>query len=64
VQISKADIRDIVNEAEAAFWEVVLKHFPQAEKGDLSIDRTIRLTIAAQEAIEEWVENNVPTATE
>ena len=64
MKISKADLCDITLEAELAFWEVLVKRFPQAQTGDLSIDRTIRLTIAAQEAVEEWIENNVPIATE
>jgi len=63
MKISKADLRDITQEAECAFWEVLVKRFPQAQTGDLSIDRTIRLSIAAQEAVEEWIENNVTTAT-
>jgi hypothetical protein len=61
--ISKADLRDITQEAELAFWDVLVKRFPQAQTGDLSVDRTIRLSIAAQEAVEEWVDNNVPIAT-
>ena len=61
MKISQAELRDITQEAELAFWEVLVKRFPQAQTGDLSIDRTIRLSIAAQDAVEEWIENNVPT---
>lgn len=60
MKISKSDLRKLADEAEQAFWEVVVRHYPQAEKGDLSIDNTVRFTLAAQDAIEEWLENNVP----
>jgi hypothetical protein len=42
-----------------AFWNEVLRQYPQAKTGDLSPDRTIRLQIAAEHAIKEWIENNV-----
>jgi hypothetical protein len=60
MKVSEVELRDIAQEAEIAFWEVLVKRFPQAKTGDLSIDRTIRLAITAQNAIEEWIENNVP----
>jgi hypothetical protein len=53
------DIKSLAQEAEDAFWQVIVKRFPQATTGDLSIDRTIRLRLAAEEAIEEWIRNNV-----
>jgi len=51
----------IAEDAILAFWDVVGKHFPDATTGDLSIERTIALTITAEAAIREWVQNNVPT---
>ena len=55
------ELRHLIEEADIAFWEVIAKHFPEAKTGDLSIDRTIRLTIAEQEAVNEWIANNVTT---
>jgi hypothetical protein len=46
-------------EALDAFWEVIVRRFPQAKFGDLSPERTIRLSDAAADAIEEWISNNV-----
>jgi hypothetical protein len=64
MKISETDLREITQEAEFAFWEVLVSRFPQAETGDLSVDRTIRLTLAAQDAVQEWIENNVPPVSE
>lgn len=50
---------ELTDEALEAFWEVVVKHFPQATTGDLSPMRTIELSLAAEAAIEEWISNNV-----
>ena len=51
----------LAEDAMQAFWAVVADRFPDASTGDLSIERTIALTITAQAAIREWVQNNVPT---
>jgi hypothetical protein len=59
--MNKDDLRHLIEEADIAFWAVIAKHFPEAKTGDLSIDRTIRLTIAEQEAVKEWIANNVTT---
>jgi hypothetical protein len=58
--MNKADLRFVTDEALYAFWEVIVKRFPQAETGDLSPGATIDLQMAAEEAIEEWINNNVP----
>ena len=50
----------LAEDAMQAFWAVVAERFPEATTGDLSIERTIALTITAQAAIREWVQNNVP----
>ena len=50
--MTKSTIADLANEALDAFWEVVVRHNPQAKTGDLSPSTTITLTIAAQEGIE------------
>ncbi len=47
-------------EASEAFWEVIVKHYPQAKGGDLSPERTVRQRSANADAIEEWISNNVP----
>lgn len=57
------DLRSVTDEALEAFWQVVVKRYPQAETGDLSPLTTIRLDKAAEVAIEEWVWANVPTTT-
>jgi hypothetical protein len=47
-------------EAQVAFWKVVIEKFPEASNGDLSPDTAVRLSIAAHEAIAEWIKTNVP----
>src|SRR5688572_23046633 len=54
-------IDSIAEDAMLAFWAVVAKRFPDATSGDLSIERTVALTMTAHAAIREWVQNNVPT---
>jgi hypothetical protein len=60
--MTKSTIADLANEALEAFWEVVVRHKPQAKTGDLSLLTTIKLTIAAENAIEEWISANVPSS--
>lgn len=55
------DIRSMTDEALDAFWEVVVKRFPQADTGDLSPGATIALQMAAEDAVGEWIDNNVPS---
>jgi len=59
--MNKDELHDLIEEADIAFWAVIANHFPEAKTGDLSIDRTIRLTIAEQAAVKEWIANNVTT---
>ena len=54
----KEDVRELTDEAFEAFWNVITRHYPEAEAGDLSPLRTIRLQMAAEEAVQEWIENN------
>jgi hypothetical protein len=63
MKISKAELHTLIEDAQVVFWEVLVKRYPEAKTGELSIDRTIRLHLAAREAVEEWVEQNVPPAT-
>jgi hypothetical protein len=56
-------LRSAADEALDAFWEVIVQRYPQAETGDLSPWTTIQLQIAAENAIEEWIDNNVPATT-
>ena len=59
--MTKSTIAALANEALDAFWEVVVRHYPQAKTGDLSPWATVKLTLAAENAIEEWTCNNVPS---
>jgi hypothetical protein len=61
--MTQDELTDLVQEADQAFWQVVVNRFPTARTGDLSIDRTIRLTSAQIRAVEEWIRNNVPEAS-
>jgi hypothetical protein len=56
-------IRAVAYEAMEAFWQVVVQHFLGAVSGDLSPCATIALRLAAEEALAEWIENNVPETT-
>lgn len=59
----KQFLRSVAGEALEAFWQVIVQRYPQAETGDLSPWATITLQTAAENAIAEWVNNNVPQAT-
>jgi hypothetical protein len=61
--VNNNQISQLADKAMEEFWDVITKEFPAAKSGDLSPDRTIGLRIAAEEAIEEWIANNVPSAT-
>ena len=50
----------MTDEALDAFWEVIVKRYPQAKTGDLSPGATIALQMAAEDAVGEWVNSNVP----
>jgi hypothetical protein len=58
--MNRIDSRPIATDALDAFWEVVASRFPDAKTGDLSPLRDQALTVAATDAIEEWIANNVP----
>ena len=60
---SKTDIRELADQALDAFWQFIAKRHSEADTGDLSPWRTIRLQDAAEDAIQEWLHNNVPTTT-
>lgn len=53
------ELRTLTYEALDAFWRVIVQAYPNATSGDLSIDRTLALGIASEEAIREWIKNNV-----
>ena len=59
--MEKNELESLAQEAQDAFWEVVVRRYPQAKTGDLSPLTTLQLDRAAEYAIEEWVDNNVPT---
>lgn len=56
----QSTIGPLTEDALDAFWQVVARRFPEAKTGDLSIDRDVKLSIAANAAVQEWIENNVP----
>lgn len=53
----------VTDEALGAFWQIIVLHYPQATSGDLSPERSVKLQLAAQAAVGEWIENNVPIPT-
>ena len=54
------DLRTLTQEADDAFWQVVVRQYPQAKTGDLSPLTTFALHQAEEEAVKEWVWANVP----
>jgi hypothetical protein len=62
MKLTARELRELVSNAEEAFWRVIADHFPHARTGDLSIDQTIRFSMIATESVEEWILNNVPDA--
>jgi hypothetical protein len=52
-------IESLTDKALDAFWQVIVERFPQASSGDLSPLATIRLSMAARDAIAEWISYNV-----
>ena len=63
MNMKNEQISTIADEALEAFWQVVVRHYPQAESGDLSPLTMVHLEDAAEVAIREWIESNVPTTT-
>lgn len=60
MNLSKQLTTSIADEALDAFWQVIARRFPQARSGDLSWDCVMTLQTAAEQAIKQFVENNVP----
>jgi len=52
------ELQSLAEEALEAFWDVVVKRYPNARTGDLSPIAAMRLLFAAETAIQEWVERN------
>ncbi len=57
--MNAARFHELTNEALNAFWQVIVSRYPMAGTGDLSPEATIRLELAAEAAVEEWIMNNV-----
>ncbi len=57
---SSAKVPEPWEEALDAFWEAIVRRFPQARYGDLSPLQTLHLEEAAEAAVNEWIRNNVP----
>jgi hypothetical protein len=58
--IAEALVISVTEDALEAFWRVVARKYPQAKTGDLSPGTHHALQRAAQAAVAEWVEANVP----
>ncbi len=56
----KLNVTDSTDAALDAFWDVIVNRYPEAVTGDLSPGATIALQLAAEDAVYEWVVNNVP----
>jgi hypothetical protein len=54
------NLEDLTRRALEVFWEVVCKAFPEAVTGDLSPGTTFIFEEAAEKAVKEWVQANVP----
>ena len=54
-------LESLADKALDAFWQVIVDQFPNATSGDLSPGATLTLSMAAEEAIREWIANNVTT---
>jgi hypothetical protein len=61
--MKKSDLRALTQESLEAFWGAVVRRYPHALCGDLSSERTLALRVAAENAIMEWITNNVPEST-
>lgn len=53
------DCKQITQEALDAFWQSVVRRYPEATTGDLSPLISCRLTEAAESAVKEWISANV-----
>jgi len=56
-------IEELTDQALEAFWGIVVKHYSQAKTGDLSPLTTHQLSVAAKNAIKEWIWANVRIRT-
>lgn len=53
-------MRKAVEAARDAFWEEVVKAYPEAQTGDFAPDALWRWEQATEAAVQHWVEGNVP----
>jgi hypothetical protein len=60
MKISEIDLNTLVDKAEDAFWQVVVRRYPTVKTGDLSPSTTMDFQQAARRAISEWIWANVP----
>lgn len=54
-------VKSVAGDALGAFWQVIVERFPNADSGDLSPGATFALSMAAEDAVREWLANNVTT---
>ena len=57
--LSKSDVQAMVRKADNAFWTAIVENFPWTASGDLSPLATLALSRAQEEAVTEWIRNNV-----
>jgi hypothetical protein len=59
--MNNRELQDLVEDANQAFWQVIAERFPQARSGDRSPLATMKLHLAQEEAVKEWIANNAST---
>lgn len=56
-------VKDNLEKAMDAFWEVIAEAYPEAQSGDLDISTVCTFQATAEAAVNRWVDLNVPTPT-
>jgi hypothetical protein len=59
--MTNEQLTDLTDDALHAFWQVIVERFPQAVSGDLSPITSFCLSQAAETAVSEWIDYNVPS---
>ena len=54
------EMRQLVDEAEQAFWAVIADKFPEVKTGDFPPDATIEYAKACRLAVDRWLRFNYP----
>lgn len=59
MKITQEQFDDAIEKATDAFWESIIKSFPQIKTGDLSFNAVISLDEEMRMAVEEWIHTNL-----